>query len=192
MIPPIFHPDDPPGPSGRLVRLRRNLPWMLEKYPGNIVEIGAGYGESTKVFLEMAERFDRRVLVIDPWDGHDGVEQHDKDDKDYPYTYERFMENVGENPRLDVCPFASCRAEVCFALEDIGECAFMMLDGDMSHDGMLDDLMAAAENDAGTICVDDYGFRESVRSAVAAFLIQIENYHMEFVVGVHECYLLRE
>ena len=190
MTPAIFHADDPPGPSGRLMRLRRNLPWMLEMYPGNIVEIGAGYGESTKIFLEMADRFDRRVLVIDPWECHDGVVQHDQFEKDYPYTYERFRANVGEHPRLDVCRFASDRAEAFFALENFGVIAFAMVDGLMDYISVRSDLTWMDDVGSEIILADDFGFRDEVREAVVSYCAARE-WDIHHQDGAHEAYITR-
>src|SRR3990167_10670984 len=42
--------------------------YALENHTGDIVEIGAGLGESTKHFLRLAAEFNRKVLVIDPFE----------------------------------------------------------------------------------------------------------------------------
>lgn len=187
----VFMPDDPRGPVGRLLRLKRNLPRILQDNPGNMVEVGAGYGESTKILLDMADSFNRKVLVIDPWGGHDGVEQHDKDNPGYAYTYKRFMDNVGGRERLKVCRAASNSDEALLAFRSIEQCAFVMLDGDMSFDGMSEDLLNAAKFGAAIICVDDYNLRSSVKLAADEFASTQKGFKIFASETSHEAYICR-
>lgn len=45
------------------------LEYILPLCSENVVEIGARKGETTKYFLNIAKKYDRKVLVIDPWNG---------------------------------------------------------------------------------------------------------------------------
>ena len=40
---------------------------LLSRYPGNIIEIGAGIGENTVGFLGIASTKNSKVIVIDPF-----------------------------------------------------------------------------------------------------------------------------
>lgn len=186
----IFRPDDPKGPPGRVLRLRRNLPWILERFHGSLVEIGAGYGESTKALLEAAEKHKRRVLVVDPWKFHDGVVPHTGDGV-YAYTYERFRENVGHPALLDVCRSASDSGEALLSIESARPIAFALLDGRMDTMGMLSDLTVMDACLASVVAVDDYGHRQTVIDAVNAFLASTK---MKLLHDgrAHEAYLVRE
>jgi len=53
--------------------LQRRIRWLkvaqlaVETGPGDFAEIGAMEGDTTVPLCEIAEKYDRRVLVVDPW-----------------------------------------------------------------------------------------------------------------------------
>ena len=50
-------------------RLREVAELALQTYDGDILEIGCHIGLTTRIFAELAKKYDRKVVVIDPWDG---------------------------------------------------------------------------------------------------------------------------
>ena len=64
---------------------------FIKKYKGNILEIGAGIGETTKTFLNISQEYNTKVIVIDPFEN--GWEKMPKTYGE-PYPFTRFYENV--------------------------------------------------------------------------------------------------
>ena len=122
----------------------------LLKHPGNIVEIGAGLGETTKHLLKLAHKYDRKVIVIDPFE-HGWNEMAESYGK--PYPLEGFHQNVKEHKdRLVIHQInsLSCEAEIVCENENI---AFAFIDGLQYKGAVLNDLYIAYG--AYVICIDD-------------------------------------
>jgi hypothetical protein len=146
----------------RMPRHRKLLPQILEKVEGDILEIGAHRGDSTRIFCEIAEKFGRKVYVIDPWDGrqegNDGV-------------YGEFRANTADCKNLIVHRMGSEKTEAFEAVKDI-KLAFLFIDGMHSYDAVVSDFTKFRKllSDKAVICVDDwtgpYTFSEAIRRAV--------------------------
>tara|TARA_Y100001973_G_scaffold103293_1_gene170239 strand:- start:4576 stop:5178 length:603 start_codon:yes stop_codon:yes gene_type:complete len=66
------HEDYAPHQGGSIhqrSRLREMAELALQNYDGDILEIGCHIGLTTSIFAELAKKYDRRVVVIDPWNG---------------------------------------------------------------------------------------------------------------------------
>jgi len=48
-------------------RLEKAAEWSAQNYDGDFVEIGAFHGKTTVVLAKIAKKYNRRVIVIDPW-----------------------------------------------------------------------------------------------------------------------------
>src|SRR3990167_2727803 len=63
--------------------------YILQHYTGEMVEIGAGHGHTTKELLKLADKYNRTVIVIDPF------EQGWQDmPPTYRYAYTAFKNNI--------------------------------------------------------------------------------------------------
>lgn len=119
--------EDAHSPEGRTKRFALMMDSILEKLEGNIIEIGAGFGNSTKVFLESAEKFGRHVWVFDPF-------------LDPVYPREEFDKKVEGFPNLILIDassqdFSRITFKPCFAFAD----------GLQTKEGVLHDLKLCSE-----------------------------------------------
>jgi len=48
-------------------RVQACAAWSAQNYDGDFIEIGALYGETTVKLAEIAKKYNRKVIVIDPW-----------------------------------------------------------------------------------------------------------------------------
>ena len=177
-------------PEGRTARFDFFIGELLQKTPGNIVEIGAGVGHSTRVFLEHAKRYDRKVLVIDPW----------QSDNFQPpgygaYSFDDFSERVKGYENLVVAKMPSFYKEVESFLRDIKPIAFAFVDGLQFKEHVLSDLFLMAAYDAQVICVDDINRSTAISEvpeAVNKFLQGNNKYtRVETRENLIECYLIK-
>lgn len=146
----------------RMSRQRILLPQILEKVEGDILEIGAHQGDSTKMFCEIAEKFGRKVYVIDPWDGR---QEGDGE------VYGRFVANTADCKNLTVHRIGSEKPEVFEAMKHV-KLAFLFIDGMHAYDAVASDFTKFRKllSDKAVICVDDwtgpYDFCHAIRTAV--------------------------
>lgn len=146
----------------RMSRHKLLLPQILEKVDGDILEIGAHRGDSTRMLCEIAEKFNRKVYVIDPWDGR----QEGNND-----VYGEFCTNTADCKNLIVHRMGSEKPEAFEAVKDI-KLAFLFIDGMHSYDAVVSDFTKFRKllSDKAVICVDDwtgpYDFCDSIRRGV--------------------------
>jgi hypothetical protein len=151
----------------------------LELYGGNIIEIGAGHGESTKKLLQIAKNYNSKVIVIDPFeDGWDEMpETYGK-----PYPYEIFKSNVLDYEKNMVLIKKSSLEENVY--DDIVNhlpISFSFVDGLQYKEAVLSDLMLMRKLNCNVICVDDYtrNTKESqVPLAIDEFLTLFNDYEI--------------
>lgn len=165
------------SPEGRTARFEKLLPSIVARYPGDILEIGAGVGMTTKVLVKFGH-----VVVVDPWE----------ELKDQPagygvYSYEEFLKNVDSDnmevikkPSSEITKFDR---HFCFAF----------IDGLQRESEVLHDLYLAKGTDV--ISVDDYNRNtlvSQVPKAVTKFLDQNPEYSLvETRENLIECYLCK-
>lgn len=132
----------------RMGRHKVLLPQILESVEGDILEIGAHCGTSTRMFCEIAEKFGRKVYVIDPWDGR---QEGDGE------VYKTFVNNTAEFKNLVVTKMGSERPEALQAVKH-AKFAFIFIDGLHSYDGVASDFTRYRTllSVRGVICVDDW------------------------------------
>lgn len=185
----ISYEDEAASPEGRTHRFDLLMPFILEKHHGNVLEIGAGVGHSTKVFLRHAEKYNRNVLVIDPWETLAG-EQHGYG----LYSYDEFLHNVkGYENNLIVCREPSS-GKVGSFMKYSQPFAFAFVDGLQRETDVLHDLWLCADNGTEIIAVDDYNRETSVSQvpkAVEKFLDQNPAYRFAESRKNIECYLVK-
>ena len=57
------------GCKNQRQRLKRICEKCLKMFDGDILEIGCHIGLTTKIFCELAKKYNRKVTIIDPWNG---------------------------------------------------------------------------------------------------------------------------
>jgi predicted O-methyltransferase YrrM len=170
-------------------RQAQRLVWIAELaaegWPGDLVEIGAHRGATTLLLAEVARRYGRRLLVIDPWStspkGRTGREQ----------DYQEFLQYTADYADIiDVLRVSSQSAEAKAALAERQLC-FAFVDGLHRYEACLSDIMACAHV-GGVIAVDDILWNKDLYRAF------VEAEHELYRLGVtrsvspmREGYLLR-
>jgi hypothetical protein len=126
----------------------------LELYGGNIIEIGAGHGESTKKLLQIAKNYNSKVIVIDPFeDGWDEMpETYGK-----PYPYEIFKSNVSNYEKnIVLLKKSSLEENIYDDIVNHSPISFSFVDGLQYKEAVLSDLRLMRKLNCKVICVDDY------------------------------------
>jgi len=184
----ISYQDAAESPEARTNRFNLLMPYILEKYDGNLLEIGAGVGDSTKIFLKHGEKYNRQVVVIDPWETLAG-QPHGYGS----YSYEEFLHNVKGFENLIICKEPST-GKVGSTLKYNQPFAFAFVDGLQHEADVLHDLYLCSDNNTQVIAVDDYN-RETPNSqvpkAVTKFLDQNPDYELVETRANIECYLVK-
>lgn len=116
--------------------------------PGDFVEIGAGYGETTVPLLEMVKGTNKMVVVIDPFEkGWDKMPKS----YSYPYPKEKFVDAVkGLEDNLMLIEQSSQDVKEL----SVNPIAFAFVDGLQTKGAVAKDLELVKH--AKVICVDDY------------------------------------
>ena len=132
-------------------------------FPGDLLEIGAQVGHTTRGLAEIARTHGRRVLVVDPWDTQ------------YPncdgWEYDVFRTSVKQYEDIvDVCRFPSFEDEAIQAIKE-RELAFVFVDGLHVYEAVRQDIQTASHCH-GVITVDDL---QTVAGVWDAFLAASED-----------------
>jgi len=127
-------------------RLRWIAELCAEQFPGDLVEIGGKEGETTRILAEIAEKYDRRVVVVDPWEaGSPGC---------IGWEYEAFLENTSKySDIIDIYRTTSTNKDTVEALKQRPLC-FAYVDGLHRYDVCHADILTVAHT-SGIIAVDD-------------------------------------
>lgn len=129
-------------------RLAAVAAWCAEKNPGDIVEIGAFVGLTTIRLAEIARRFGRRVMVVDPW--LPGTQNCDGGE------YEAFQANTAAFKDIIDVVRESSLSPAAEGILGGREFCFALVDGLHTYDACLSDIMAVSHC-RGAIGVDDLG-----------------------------------
>lgn len=126
------------------------LRMILPHVKGDILEIGAHEGTTTKVFAATGKEYDRQVHVIDPWDGRQQGSNT---------TFQIFKKNTSELDNITVHRIGSedSSVEQKF-IEDGVKFSFILIDGLHSYNAVKNDLDRYKHLlvPHGIICVDDW------------------------------------
>jgi len=123
---------------------------LLSKVEGNIVEIGSGFGENTRIFLEASKKYSRKVLAIDPWESG-----WDEMPKGYQYSFDIFWETVKDYDNLIIHKYSSQDGSCPFMIGTLTPIAFVFCDGLQTREAVLSDLRMMEQFNPAVICVDD-------------------------------------
>ena len=149
--------------------------YACENFKGDLVEIGLGYGDTTKLLLPVAKEHERELIGIDPFEsGWDNMP------KSYQYEYDKFLKNMGGeiDKSLIIVKSNSLSSEA----EKHCSCrlAFAFIDGLQYKGAILSDLRIVAH--AKVIVLDDYDrdyFYSEVPTAIRTYMKQ--NPHRELI-----------
>jgi hypothetical protein len=127
----------------------------VEKFEGDIVEIGCMAGGTTSTLGKIARDYGRRVIACDPWEA--GRPNYN------PLSYGKFLKNT--EAWKDLIDIVRLPSEDERAIEYIKnrKLAFAYVDGDHDFQHCHRDIETVSH--AGVICVDDM-WNEDVRRAI--------------------------
>lgn len=146
---------DPMIPRRRRKRMQDVARLACQNFTGDLLEIGAHVGKTTVKLLEVAKKFNRRVLVVDPW--MVGTQNC--------RGGERAVFNERTKPLrefLDVIALPSQHFEAVLEINK-RDLAFALVDGLHTYTACQCDIKNA--RGAGIIVVDDILKIKSVRKA---------------------------
>ena len=136
------------GASQQRTRLSKVAEYCAEQFEGDFAEIGAFKGETTAMLGQIAEKFGRRVVVVDPWEI--GTQNCDGEE------YEAFKANTAPISHvIDVLRLSSLSEEVKQELAQ-RQLSFAWVDGLHTYDACLSDILAVSHC-RGIVAVDDLG-----------------------------------
>ena len=116
------------------------------QYQGDIVEIGAGTGETTIELLKLAKEFNKKVIVIDPFTTNDMPPS-------YVYSIDAFLKKTDEyKDYLEFHRLNSLSHEAWLVVKDRQVC-FAFIDGLQYLGAVWHDLRLTAH--ARVQCLDD-------------------------------------
>ena len=137
-------------------RVAKTAEWAVENYDGDIIEIGAHLGETTVKLCEVAKKYNRKVIVIDPWDANiNGIEEpaeYLSDD-----AYKIFLENTKDyHDILEIIKKSSFSDEALKKTKNREFC-FALIDGCHTSKALINDL-TLVKNCNGAIGIDDINY----------------------------------
>ena len=137
-------------------RVKATCVYSVERWPGDIVEIGCYCGRTTSIFARIAEEHGRRVIAIDPWEvGMANCDGHE---------YGEFLEATKPwKDIIDVVRLPSQDLEAIAYLKE-RELCYALVDGWHDYEPCYSDIMACAHCN-GIICVDDLLWNPDVERA---------------------------
>jgi methyltransferase family protein len=118
----------------------------IQRHEGDLIEIGAFKGDTTRHLCAVAQRYSRRVIVVDPW--QTGTQDCDGGE------FEAFLRNV--EPYLDLVDIIRASSVDPKVIGEIAtrKLAFAFVDGHHSYDACLSDI-GMVRHTLGMIAVDD-------------------------------------
>jgi len=138
-------------------RIESCAEWAAQNYDGDFIEIGAMHGKTTLVLAKIARKYNRKVIVIDPWST-----PKEAFDGDLKYLegneYEIFCENTKDySDVIEVNRVSSHDPSLPEILKQ-RELCFAWVDGSHTEVALKNDLNLV-KHCQGVIGVDDIGYR---------------------------------
>lgn len=174
--------------DNHIERISKIAEYVMSKTPGDLLEIGAGYGNTTIHLLKLSKKFNTKTIVIDPFES--GWDYMAKGYGGYPYDV--FVKTVEEYPNyLILYKENSQSPEIMSLLNKHKNIKFAFVDGAQEVKEVLYDLNNMKLLDIPVIAVDDMNRPTNVRDAVAKFL-ENKKYELIFLDNMRECYLIKK
>tara|TARA_R100000657_G_scaffold7388_1_gene4878 strand:- start:6185 stop:6721 length:537 start_codon:yes stop_codon:yes gene_type:complete len=139
------------------------LKYFIDKYKGNILEIGAGHGDTTIELTKLAK--DRKVIVVDPFE--DGWDEMPKS-YGQPYPYKIFASKLQGHLKNGTVILHKCLSNDKHLKSKLKEnlpISFCFLDGLQYEENVLEDLLLLESLNVNIIALDDFT-RETETSQV--------------------------
>lgn len=127
-------------------RLKRVAELCAKTWPGDLIEIGLGHGKTTIIFAEIARKYGRKVIGVDPFTVM-GTGWGD----DYYDTYMKITEPWRDF--IDLIKLSSMSPEAMAAIKARDLC-FAYVDGLHTYGACLSDILTVGHC-KGIIAVDD-------------------------------------
>jgi hypothetical protein len=184
--------DQRPWVLGKLAyrdRIAEIVEWCFGIWPGDCLEIGCYGGATTVRMVEIAQKYDRTVLGVDPYIGRtDFWNDH------LAQLYPQFMKTSEPWRNAGRFIFLKGRSQSeearCF-VDEHAPYAFAFVDGDHRYNEVLSDLRLVLPRTDGVICLDDW-FLQDVREATVVALAEFKSWHIALEVKAFgEIYLMR-
>jgi hypothetical protein len=119
---------------------------------GDIIEIGAGHGDTTVHLANLGVKYNRRVFVIDPFeDGWDKM----PDSYGRPYPYNTFKERVLDRYN-NVTLIKKFSNDTTLANQLKKPISLAFVDGLQYEENVVEDLSLMQSLEASVICIDDF------------------------------------
>lgn len=126
-------------------RIKRVCELAINNLDGDILEIGCHVGLTTKILCEIAKEHNRKVVVIDPWNGQQEGNQN---------VYEQFLQNTkGYESFLEINRISSFSPEGKKIISQ-NKFAFCWIDGLHTYDACKQDIDSCVSQNA-ILAVDD-------------------------------------
>jgi len=140
--------------GNRLVAIANRV---LAAAPGSLFETGAGGGHITSILAPLCPP-GHAYVAVEPFTFFDGRDQH-APSQDYHYGYEQFLKNTKDyTSHIKLIKTRSQDPEARQALLNNRPVTFAFIDGEISYEARLQDVLLCAEAEVLCICVDDWGY----------------------------------
>ena len=146
-------------------RVARVAEYCVQTWTGDLIEIGCFKGETTKLLAGVAQKYNRRLIAVDPWEiGTQNCQGGE---------YEAFLKNIEPyKANVDIVRASSLDKKAINLIKNRGLC-FAFVDGLHTYDACLSDIKTV-DHCQGVIAVDDLLWSPEVDNAFhkAAEIIQ--------------------
>lgn len=126
------------------------LTCLLDNNEGNICEIGAGHGTTTKLLCQIAANYNRKVIAVDPFEiGWEDMPSS------YRYGMNEFNKLLSEYSNLYLIQLPSQDSAVLGHLLQHDPICFGFIDGLQSVEAVLSDIALVEKLNVPLVCIDD-------------------------------------
>lgn len=136
------------GSAQNRPRLKSVAEYCIERWPGDIIEIGLGHGRTTMIFAEIARACGRRVIGVDPFDVRTGFGDNRSE------QFNIYTKNTRPwQDTIDLIKESSLVPETVATIK-ARELCFAYVDGLHQYEACLSDILTVGHCN-GIIAVDD-------------------------------------
>jgi len=141
------------GCKNQRARLEKICELAIQNFDGDILEIGCHIGLTTRIFAQLAKKYNRKVVVVDPWNGQQEGNQS---------VYEAFMHNTSEyHDIIDINRVSSFSDQGKNIIKN-GSFAFCWIDGLHTYYACSQDIDSCSGQN-GILAVDDLRWLPELR-----------------------------
>ena len=163
--------------NNRRLRHEYILKNILPYTKGDILEIGACIGESTIIYLKIAQKHKRIVHVFDPWMNEQWFDTFIETTKDYKDNCIVYRQSSTIQDSIN-------------KMLAIPKIAFAFVDGAHDYYSARSDIQVVAKCSPTIICVDDVT-HDQVERALSEMINQIDYEIVQLPKGMQEVYLVK-